>query len=184
VSKLNLVGVEASAKISSYATGNADAFVTTVPGDMPHVVDKRPSNSLLFADYGMDLPSYGLLTRTDTLKTKAAAIKRFVSIISASWAYIMAGHVQEAAEATMKQRPAAANSVKNLVGEFERHAAYFVTRDGKSVYPGMQDRTYWAKAIGEMETAKVIPPGSTPEKYFTNDYIDADYGKKTVGLAK
>jgi NitT/TauT family transport system substrate-binding protein len=184
VSKLNLVGVEAAAKISSYASGNADAFVTTVPGDMPHVVDKRPSSSVLFADYGMDLPSYGLLTRTETLKTKGDAIKRFVSVISASWAYIMAGHAQEAAEATMKQRPAAANSVKNLVGEFGRHAPYFVTKDGKSVYPGMQDRNYWAKAISEMETAKVIPAGTKPEKYFTNDYIDADYGKKIVGLTK
>jgi NitT/TauT family transport system substrate-binding protein len=180
VSDLNLVGVAASAKISSYAEGGADAFVTTVPGDLPHVAEKRPSDSLLFADYGMDLPSYGLLTRTDTLKAKGPAIKRFVSVISASWAYILAGHAKEAAEATMKQRPAAANSVKNLIDEFERHASYFVTRDGRSVYPGIQDRAYWAKAIAEMETAKVIPAGSAPEKYFTNDFIDADYGHTIV----
>ena len=122
----------------------------------------------------MDLPSYGLLTRTDTLKAKGPAIKRFVSVISASWAYILAGHAKEAAEATMKQRPAAANSVKNLIDEFERHASYFVTRDGRSVYPGIQDRAYWAKAIAEMQTAKVIPAGSAPEKYFTNDFIDAE----------
>ena len=184
VSKLNLVGVAASAKISSYADGGADAFVTTVPGDFPHVADKRPSESLLFADYGMDLPSYGLLARTDTLKAKGPAIKRFVSVISASWAYILSGHAKEAAEATMKQRPAAANSVENLIDEFHRHATYFATRDGRSVYPGMQDRGYWAKAIAEMEMAKVIPAGSTPEKYFTNDYIDADYGRTIVGDAK
>jgi len=183
VSKLNLVGVTASAKISSYADGDADAFVTTVPGDFPHVTDKRPSDAILFADYGMDLPSYGLLARTDTLKTKGPAIKRFVSVVSASWAYILAGHAAEAAEATMRQRPAAANSVKNLISEFDRHASYFVTREGQSVYPGMQDRAYWSKAIAEMETAKVLPAGSTPEKYFTNDYIDADYGKTIVGSA-
>jgi NitT/TauT family transport system substrate-binding protein len=184
VSKLNLVGVEASAKIASFVSGNADAFVTTVPGDMPHVVDKRPAGSLLFADYGMDLPSFGLFTRTETLKNRGPAIKRFTSVISASWAYIMMGHAEEAAQATMRQRPAAANSVKNLVGEFERHASYFSTSNSGSVYPGLQKRTYWESAIKEMEVAKVIPAGATPEKFFSNDYIDAEYGNKIVGLAK
>ena len=42
-SSINLVGVQASAKIATYLAGKGDAFVTTVPSDMPHVEEKRPS---------------------------------------------------------------------------------------------------------------------------------------------
>jgi NitT/TauT family transport system substrate-binding protein len=184
VGKLNLVGVEASAKIASFVSGNADAVVTSVPSDLPHVVDKRPSDSLLFADYGMDLPSFGLFTRIDTLKNKGPAIKRFASVISASWAYIMQGHAEEGAQAAMRQRPGSATSVKALLDEFQRLASFFTVTNRAPVYPGMQDRGYWESAIKVMETAKVIPAGSPAEKFFTNDYIDADYGNKTVGLVK
>lgn len=183
IGKLNLVGVDASAKISSYATGNADAFVTTVPGDMPHVEDKRPSESMLFADYGMSLPTFGLITNAEALKTKGPAVKRFASVVSAAWAYIFDGHAQEAAEAAMKQRPNAPTSVARLVAEFKRHEPFFVAK-GNATYPGLQDRSDWAKAIREMETAKVIPTGTAPEKYFTNDYIDPDFGKKITSAAK
>jgi NitT/TauT family transport system substrate-binding protein len=175
-SSINLVGVEASAKISSYATGTGDAFVTTVPGDLPHVEGKRPSEAFLFADYGMNLPTFGIIANTDALKTKGDAIKRFTSVVSAAWAYILDGHVQEAAEATMKQRPNAPTSVARLTEEFKRHEAFF----GKPTFPGLQDRDAWAKALKEMEAAKVIAAGTAPEKYFTNDYIDAAYGMKIV----
>ncbi len=179
-SKINLVGVEASAKISSYATGTGDAFVTTVPGDLPHVEDKRPSDAFLFADYGMNLPTFGIIANADVLKTKGDAIKRFTSVVSAAWAYILAGNVQEAAEATMKQRPNAPTTVARLVGEFKRHEPFF----GKPTFPGVQDAGEWAKALKEMEDAKVISTGTKPDKYFTNAYIDADYGKKIVSGGK
>lgn len=179
-SKMSLVGVEASAKISSYATGTGDAFVTTVPGDLPHVEDKRPSDAFLFADYGMNLPTFGIIANADALKTKGDAIKRFTSVVSAAWAYILAGNVQEAAEATMKQRPNAPTTVARLVGEFKRHEAFF----GKPTFPGLQDEGEWAKALKEMEEAKVISTGTKPDKYFTNAYIDVDYGKKIVSGGK
>jgi NitT/TauT family transport system substrate-binding protein len=178
--KINLIGVEASAKISSYVTGTGDAFVTTVPGDLPHVEDKRGSEAFLFADYGMNLPTFGIIANTDSLKTKGDAIKRFTSVVSAAWAYILDGNVQEAAEATMKQRPNAPTSVARLVSEFKRHEAYF----GKPTFPGLQDPGEWAKAVKEMEEAKVISAGSKPERYFTNNYIDAEYGRKIVSGGK
>jgi NitT/TauT family transport system substrate-binding protein len=146
---------------------------------MPHVEDKRPSKSLLFADFGMDLPTFGLVANAEALKTKGPAIKRFASIVSAAWAYILDGHVVEAAEAVMKQRPGAPTSVATLVEEFKRYGPFFGDRKQGS-YPGPQDKAAWAKAIQEMELAKVIPAGTAPEKYFTNDYIDVAFGGNII----
>lgn len=177
---LNLLGVDASAKISSYASGVGDAFVTTVPGDMPHVEEKRPSEAFLFADHGMNLPTFGIIANTDALKSKGPAIRRFVSVVSAAWAYILDGNVREAAEAVMKQRPNAPTSVARLVSEFERHGPFF----GRDGFPGVQSRQEWASALKVMEAAKAIRAGTAPETYFTNDYIDADFGRKIISGAK
>lgn len=178
-SSLSMVGVEASSKISSYITGVADAFVATVPADLPHVKEKRPAKFMLFADHGMNLPTFGIIANAESLKTKGPAIKRFVSVVSASWNYILTGHVEEAAAATMKQRPTAPTSVERLTAEFKQQEPFFGTQ-GKTVFPGPQNDEDWVKAIKVMETAKVISAGTKPELYFTNAYIDEAYGKSIV----
>jgi NitT/TauT family transport system substrate-binding protein len=178
-SSLKLIGVQASAKISTYLAGKGDAFVTTVPSDMPHVADKRPSSSLLFADYGMNLPTDGLIANTDSLKTKGPAIKRFVSVVSAAWAYILNGHVHEAAVDTIKQRPDDGTTVALLESELNEQISLFGT-EGKTTFPGLQSEDEWAKAIKLMEEAKIIPAGTHPDQYFTNAYNDPAYGNSIV----
>jgi NitT/TauT family transport system substrate-binding protein len=176
---IKLVGVQASAKIATYLADKGDAFVTTVPSDMPHVEAKRPSDSLLFVDYGMNLPNDGIIANTDSLKTKGAAIKRFVSVVSAAWAYILDGHLHEAAIDTIKQRPNDGTTVALLESEFNEQASFFGT-EGKTTFPGLQSKDDWARAIKLMEDAKVIPTGTEPDQYFTNAYNDATYGNSIV----
>jgi NitT/TauT family transport system substrate-binding protein len=178
-SSLKLVGVQASAKIATYLAGKGDAFVTTVPSDMPHVEAKRPSDSLLFADYGMNLPNDGIIANTDSLKAKGDAIKRFVSVVSAAWAYILNGHVHEAAVDTIKERPNDGTTVALLESEFNEQRSLFGT-EGKGTFPGLQSAEEWAKAIKIMEEAQIIPAGSQPDQYFTNAYNDPVYGNSIV----
>jgi NitT/TauT family transport system substrate-binding protein len=183
MTSIEMLGVDASSKFSSYITGAADGFIATVPADLPHVQGERPAKSVLFADYGMNLPTFGIIANTDSLKTKGPAIKRFVSVVSASWNYILAGHLDEAAEAVLKQRPNAPTNVERLKAEFKQQESYFGTQ-GKTTFPGLQTREEWEEAIKVMETAKIIAPGTKPEKYFSNDYIDAAYGNSIVGGGK
>ncbi|HEX9461184.1 MAG TPA: hypothetical protein VGB82_01170, partial [Alphaproteobacteria bacterium] len=39
---------------------------------------------------------------------------------------------------------------------------------------GVQAESDWTEAIGVMERAKTIDPGSKAKDYFTNDYLDLD----------
>lgn len=178
-SSIKLVGVQASAKIATYLAAKGDAFVTTVPSDMPHVAARRPSESLLFADYGMNLPNDGIVANTDAVKAKGAAIKRFVSVVSAAWAYILNGHLHEAAVDTIKERPNDGTTVAILESEFNEQRSFFGT-EGKTTFPGLQSKEDWAKAIKVMEQAKVIPTGTQPEQYFTNAFNDPAYGNSIV----
>ncbi|WP_158969452.1 ABC transporter substrate-binding protein [Chachezhania sediminis] len=177
-SDIELVGVEASAKISSYATGNADAFITTVPGDMPHVEEERDSDYFLFADHGLNLPAFGIIANTDSLADKGDAIKRFTSVVSAAWEYILDGHEQEAAEAVMAQRPDAPTSVERLVSEFNLNKPYYA---GDGAFPGTMSVEEWATVLEEMKAAGIIDASTDPADYIATTYNDADYGRSIVG---
>lgn len=178
--KVQLLNVEASAKISTYLTNNADAVSTTVPWFLPILADKRASKGILFADFGLDLPGNGLVVHQDNLKKKGDAIKRFASIICGAWTYILAGHEDEAVKAILASRPQSPLAAPILRAQIEEYRPYFRSEATKTLPIGIQSAQDWRKTLSDLEAAKVIDAGSQPGKYFTNDYIDVDYAKKIL----
>ena len=46
-------------------TGRADGVFSTVPFVLPIVAANRPADAILFADYGLEFPSFGLFATED-----------------------------------------------------------------------------------------------------------------------
>jgi len=182
--KVNLVNMTASAKIPAYFSGEADAMITTVPPNLIIAKGKRDSYGVLFADYGFNLPSFGLFARTDVLHKKGDAIRRFVSVVCAAWTYMYESpeHEIEAAKAARAERPNMRLADDMLVAQIESYSGNLHTDATANMPIGLQSAADWAVAIKSLEKAKVIAPGSKPSDYFTNDYIDLDYAKKIVGV--
>jgi NitT/TauT family transport system substrate-binding protein len=170
--KVTLVNVEGSAKLSTYASKSTDALATTVPWFLPILADTRPSNGILFADFGLDLPGNGLVVHLDNLKKKADAIKRFASAMSGTWTYILDGHEDEAIKAIQAARPQASLAPAKMRAQIEEYRPYFRTAATKDLPIGVQSAANWKKTLHDMENAGVIPAGTQPEKYFTNEFID------------
>ena len=158
-------------------------MITTVPPNVVIARGKRNSYGVLFSDYGLNLPGFGLFARTDALRAKGPAIKRFVGIVCAAWTYILESHEHEveAAKATRAQRPNSPFSLDMLVAQIESYRANFYTDATAGKPLCFQSEADWKVAIGSMEIAKVIPAGSQPADYFTNDYIDLGYGERIIG---
>jgi NitT/TauT family transport system substrate-binding protein len=181
--KIGLLNVDASAKLSTYMTGQVDGIITAVPLFYVLLKDKRAVDMILFADHGMNLPSFGLVARPDTLKSKGPAIKRFASIISAAWEYIYDNHEEEGARAILSQRPNAGFTVAQMVECMAVSRPFFFSDNTKDTPVGIQNAADWSATLKIMETAKVIPAGAKPADYFTNDYVDHALGKKLIGAA-
>jgi NitT/TauT family transport system substrate-binding protein len=181
--RVNMINMNASAKIPAYLSGRGDAMITTVPPNIVIAAGRRDSYGVLFADYGFNLPSFGLVTRIDTLKARASAVRRFVSVVASAWTYILASHAHavEAAKITLARRPSSPLSVDMMVEQAESYRPYFYTKATAGLPIGLQADADWKLAIKNMEAAKVIAPGSQPADYFTNDMVDVDYGRKIVG---
>lgn len=180
VEKVALLNVDASAKLSSYVSGAVDGIITTVPNYFALLKNKRPVDAFLFADYGMNLPGFGLLARPETLKAKGDAIRRLTSVLCSAWTYIYNGHEEEAARAFMAQRPNSGMSKEEVIETLAAYHRFFYSEATKTAPIGVQDAGDWASTIQVMEVAKVIPSGSKPADYFTNDYIDYAFGSKIV----
>jgi len=174
-SKVDLINVDAANKIGTYMTGTADAVISTVPYVLPLVASKRPATGIFFADFGLDLPGFGLFASHPKLREKGPAIKRFTSIVAGAWPYVFDGHQDEAVQAIVKNRPLLPLDPKVLRAQIDLYKPFFHTEATKDKPIGIQDAKDWASTIKAMETAEVIKTGSKPTDYFTNDYIDTAY---------
>ena len=71
--------------------GRADAAFSTIPFFLPVVSQTRPSNAVRFADFGLNMPSFGLFANESKLAQRRDAIARFASVSARAWEYIYAG---------------------------------------------------------------------------------------------
>ena len=171
-SQVELINVDGSSRYAVYFTKQADSLLTTVPGVMPIAASKRPSTAIVLADFGLNIPGLGLTVRTDTLQSKKDAIRRFTSVVCGAWAYVLDGHEQEAADAIFAQRPNGVFSAAMMAEQIRLFKPFFYTDATKGAPIGIQSETDWMQILKSMEEAKVIPAGSKPSDYFTNDAID------------
>lgn len=170
--QVELVNVDGSARYAVYFTKQADSLLTTVPGVMPLAASKRPSTAILLADFGLNIPGLGMSVRPDTLAKKKDAIRRFVSVVSGAWTYILDGHDQEGADAVFAKKPDGAFSAALMAEQIRLFKPFFYTEATMKTPVGIQSEADWKQTIKSMEDAQVITSGTKPSDYFTNDCID------------
>jgi NitT/TauT family transport system substrate-binding protein len=174
--KVNLVSVDASAKISTYAGGRGSGMITSLPFGAPQVERARPSDTILLADYGFVLPSYGLVVHENTLKNRPEALRRVVAAFLEAQQQIIDGGdrtAEEAADIMIKRRTDAKIDRVQNVGIIKQHIPYYYTPNTKGKPLGWQSTEDWQATLKAMEEAKLIKPGNKPASYFTNDFIPA-----------
>lgn len=170
-SDVQLVNVDANAKVGQYLAGNADGLISAGP-TVALLQKRRPSKLILFADYGLNLPSMGLVASEDALAKKGPAIREFASIVSGAWAYILNGHEDEGIEAVLHSHAAARLDPAIMKANLDVSLRFLYSPATKGQPIGIQAASDWAHAIASLEQAKLIKPGTKPQDYFTNDYLD------------
>ncbi|MSP51341.1 MAG: hypothetical protein EXQ91_02950 [Alphaproteobacteria bacterium] len=105
--KIKLIGVDATAKISSYMSGAGGSVVTSTPFLEPVLRKHKPSNVIKFSDHGLSLPSLGLIVGEETIVGKADALRKVVVVTANAWEKILgdANAKKEAIDAIIAMRP-------------------------------------------------------------------------------
>ena len=183
-SDAHLIQVEASAKIPTYLLPTSDGVFTSTAFTVPVVNAKKPTRAVLFADFAMNMPGFGLMASDKTRKAKPDALKKFASITSGAWAYIVNGHhEQEAVDALMKARSQDRLSADLLLGQLKASLPFLYTPASKNLPIGVQAEADWADALKVLERAHVVPQGAKASDYYTNEYLDEKLIKSTAASA-
>jgi NitT/TauT family transport system substrate-binding protein len=162
------------AMVASYASGDADGFLSLAPFGVPLVAKTRPGKAILAENYGVHFPSYGLVTNEATLKKRPEALRKLVQVQIRAWDYIYQSpaNLEEAVQAIIAQRPTAKLDPDLLRGQIAAYRDFFETPNTKGKRTGWQSEADWAKAISSMESAGAIKPGQKPSDFFTNALVD------------
>src|SRR5262249_13190076 len=115
--------------------------------------------------------------------TKQDAIRRFVSVVCGAWTYVLDGHEQEGAAAVFAKKPNGAFTAAMMAEQIRLFKPFFYTEATKGLPIGVQSEADWARTLKSVEDAKVIPSGSKPSDYFTNDCIDKAIVDKVASAA-
>jgi NitT/TauT family transport system substrate-binding protein len=169
--KVNLVSVDQTALLSIYMSGGVDATLTTFPFAKTTADRQRPSEGILLADVGINIPSYGLIVTRRTLDTKEDALRRFVPVVVRAWEYIYNDHIDEGVDAIVKQRPNERLDLGILRGQIVEYRPFFFTDATKGKRFGWQSDADWKGTIDILEKTKAIPTGSAPSEYYTNKLV-------------
>ena len=178
--QVELVSVEAAAKIATYASNRADGVFSTVPFVLPAVEASRPSDAVLFSDYGLQFPSFGLVASEEHIKSRGPALRRFASIVCGAWEYIANGHEDEGVQAIIAQRPNAKLDPKVLRGQIDALKGYFATPASKGMPIGMMADADWVEGVKTMASVKLIKDAKASD-FYTNELLDAALIRKTSG---
>ncbi|GAB1577180.1 ABC transporter substrate-binding protein [Bordetella petrii] len=169
-SDLELVNVDAAGKASTYAVGRADAAFSTIPFFLPVVSQNRPSKAVRFADFGLDMPSFGLFASEQKLAERRDAIARFASVSARAWEYIYAGHQDEAVQAILAQRPQARLDARVLRGQIDALRDYFGT-PGAGQRLGAPVPADWAQAVKTLSSVGLVRADADPATFYAPDLV-------------
>lgn len=169
---VELMNVDAAAKAGTYMAGRADGAFSSAPFFLGVVKAQRPSTNIRFADLGLNFPSFGLVATEQKIKEKGAALTRFVSIAAGAWAYIEAGHEDEAVKAIIAARPQAKLNPVVLRDQIDSLKTYFRTEATKTLPLGVMAEADWVTALDTLSSGGLIPTGQKAADYYTNDLLD------------
>jgi NitT/TauT family transport system substrate-binding protein len=171
-SKVNLMNVDASAKITSYMAGKGDGVFTPVPMYTLKGISPRDSKGLYFSDVGINIPSFGLVASEDTIAKRPKMLASFVAVFQRSWIAIVSGGMEDEAVAAMiKDRPNAKLDPKIVKAQLE--SAFPFLDDAASAGKPMlwAPPADWASAVKVMEEVKLVKEGTDPTTIYTNEFV-------------
>ena len=168
---VNILMVDPAALFGTYTAGRVDGLLSIVASSLPVAQKARPSKAIMASDVGIKFPSYGFVATDAVLKSKQDALKRLVQVQRRAWAYIRDGHVDEAVDATLKQRPDSRLDPNIIKGQLEICLTLLDSANTVGKPIGWQSKADWENCLTTQIDAGVIKPGLNPDNFFTNEMI-------------
>ncbi len=171
--KVNVVMVSPAAMVSTYASGDADGFMSLQEFGEPLVLGTRPARSFLAADVGVAFPSYGLVATDESIAKRADALLRLSANQTKAWAYLLENpaHIDEGVAAILAQRADKQLNAEVLKAQIVLTKNFVNTPNTAGKPLGWQSSEDWKLAVKSMSEASLLKADARIEDFYTNDFI-------------
>jgi NitT/TauT family transport system substrate-binding protein len=170
-STVDVMIVDPSALWGTYSARRADAVMSTPASALPVIDKTRPSRAILAESAGITYPSYGLVATEATLRSKADALKRLVSVQQHAWTHIRNGGIEDGVAAIIAERPDAKLDPAALREQIRLSLDFFDTPATAGKPLGWQAEADWTAGLNSLQEAGAVKPGWTVAEFYTNDFI-------------
>jgi len=178
-SDVELVNLDAASKASNYAVGRTDAVFSTIPFVFPTTNKARPSKAMLFADAGLNMPSFGLVASEAKLAERGEVLGRFASVVARTWEYIFAGHEDEGVDAIIAQRPQARLDRAVLRAQLDALKGFFDVPAGGRI--GAPQPADWEMAVKTLSSVQLVGNTRPAADYYVSGRVNSAAFDKLVG---
>jgi NitT/TauT family transport system substrate-binding protein len=165
------VNIDANAMAASLLQGQIDAYLSLAFAQVPIIeAQGAKASEILFADYGANTLSEGIIASDKTIKDEPDLLKRFVRASLKGYAYSM-DHPDEAIQAGMKSHPEAdPKVVRAHLDEVLREIRAGQT-PGKPL--GWETAEEWQQTVQILTDYADFKSTLPVTAYFTNDLLPA-----------
>jgi NitT/TauT family transport system substrate-binding protein len=171
-SKVNLTSVDVGAKISSYMSGKGEGMFAPVSLYSIKGVTPRASRPMLFTDYSIDLPGFGLIANEETIAKRPKVLAAFVATFQRAWMAIRSGGaIDESVAALLKNRPNAKLNPVVMKAQIESVFPFIDSKNSAGKPMLWASPADWTATVKVMESAKLIKGGTNAEAIYTNQFV-------------
>jgi NitT/TauT family transport system substrate-binding protein len=119
-----------------------------------------------FAEHGVPTVSTSIFASDDYLKSHADVVKKFVAASLKGWSFAL-DHPAQSVKDVKKVFPE--TNEKLTTAELAAITPLFCS--GGAKYVGKAEDALWQKSQDLLAEVKLLPAGTDPKKYYTNDYL-------------
>jgi NitT/TauT family transport system substrate-binding protein len=168
--KINMV--DCAIKYTYLAQGNADVAGSygTAGKALLQSVGFKDIGKFDYADAGINLPSHGIVTSNAIIEKQPDKIRKFIAGTAKSWQEAQA-HPDDAVNALIAANPLQKGREAQVKEALLASFQYIETPGTKGKPFGWQSPEEWKKATDLLVEATGIKPPTSPEVFYTNDFI-------------
>ncbi|WP_262297043.1 ABC transporter substrate-binding protein [Microvirga sesbaniae] len=172
-SEMRIVSGDAQTKLNAVINGQADVLLGYVMDQSMKIKDATGKNvtPVMFADYGVNLVSSGIIAHKDTLKDKADLVRRFMSATTKA----IEGAEKAPAEATQAVLKALPKAGKpdTLQEGFELTIPLYRTEETKNQRPFNVTDANMAETVNLLIEYGGLDPAAkeNPKAFYTRDFL-------------
>ncbi|MGN6585367.1 MAG: ABC transporter substrate-binding protein [Rhizobiaceae bacterium] len=174
-SDFKVVSGDAQTKLNAVALGRADLLLGYVMDQSMKLKDATGKDvyPIMFADYGINMVSSGVIVAKDTLKTNPDLVRRFMAATTESIEYA-SKHPKEAAQSILNALPKA-GKLPTLEEGFELTIPLYHTKETEGQPPLRVTDKDMADTVDLLVKYGGVAASAAkdPKAYYTNDYLPA-----------